>query len=387
LTVRLGTDILGSVSSDPTAALRAARVERGWSQTDAARELVQLGRRRGVPVAAAASLKTLLSRWENGHVVPEPQYRSLLAELFGRTAGELGLDPEARVARPTDGPQRLRAALDEAAAADAAAVALWREQLAAVSKLDDQLGAAGAGGLVRAQVTQLAHTLEHTLEPAARAAVGAVLTAAAALAGAQALDTGEPERAWEAYRRAQSAADVAHQPVAFFTALAGLARVLVEIGQPDRALTLLGVDPPEAPAVATGRWAAAVGLAMAAGGRAHAAAAAFGQAERATRQAGRSPAAVDLCWPSTADVEFLDLHRHKGHALTVLGDPAAAVPLAGALAGKPASTRHRAELHADLAAALAEHDPPAAAGHARRAMELAARIGSRRIPARLAVDQ
>ena len=32
----------------------------------------------------------MFSRWENNPVVPEPQYRMLLRELYGRTDAELG---------------------------------------------------------------------------------------------------------------------------------------------------------------------------------------------------------------------------------------------------------------------------------------------------------
>ena len=52
------------------------------------RELADQGQ---VDVASAASLKTQLSRWENGTVPDEP-YRTLLAELYESELGELGID-------------------------------------------------------------------------------------------------------------------------------------------------------------------------------------------------------------------------------------------------------------------------------------------------------
>ena len=52
-------------------------------------ELMRLARWKKIGVASAASLKTQLSRWENGHVTPE-YYQALLCELFGVTPGELG---------------------------------------------------------------------------------------------------------------------------------------------------------------------------------------------------------------------------------------------------------------------------------------------------------
>lgn len=52
-------------------------------------ELMRLARWQKVDVASAASLKTQLSRWENGHVTPE-YYQSLLCEVLKATPGELG---------------------------------------------------------------------------------------------------------------------------------------------------------------------------------------------------------------------------------------------------------------------------------------------------------
>ncbi|WP_133829667.1 hypothetical protein [Actinomycetospora succinea] len=53
--------------------------------------LRELAERGEVDVASAASLKTQLSRWENGTVPDEP-YRTLLAELYERELGDLGID-------------------------------------------------------------------------------------------------------------------------------------------------------------------------------------------------------------------------------------------------------------------------------------------------------
>jgi len=69
--------------------LQAARHARGWSQGRMVSELMRLARWKKVDVASAASLKTQLSRWENGHVTPD-YYQALLCELFQSTPGELG---------------------------------------------------------------------------------------------------------------------------------------------------------------------------------------------------------------------------------------------------------------------------------------------------------
>ena len=52
-------------------------------------ELMRLARWKNIDVASAASLKTQLSRWENGHVTPE-YYRPLLCEVLKAAPGELG---------------------------------------------------------------------------------------------------------------------------------------------------------------------------------------------------------------------------------------------------------------------------------------------------------
>ena len=72
-----------------TTPLQAARRARGWSQARMVWELMRLAERKKIPVASAASLKTQLSRWENGHVTPD-YYQSLLCKLFQSTPGELG---------------------------------------------------------------------------------------------------------------------------------------------------------------------------------------------------------------------------------------------------------------------------------------------------------
>ncbi|MFC5230843.1 hypothetical protein [Pseudonocardia zijingensis] len=349
--------------------LRAARSARGWSQSQAARELAELARSSGAPVAGAASLKTLLSRWENGHALPEPQYRSLLGELYGRTPEELGIagppaDPEAAGAAG-----RLRSALAAAAAVDGAALALWREQLDVAVRLDDELGTTGAGEVVRALVERLHDTALHALTPAGRAGVEAVLAPAAVLAGAQELDRGRPDLAWQRYQRARAAALEAERADVAGDAYAGLATVLLDVHEPAAAEALLQAAEAELPGPARARLA---------GARA-ATAAALGDASEARRAIATADVAT-----AAVPVELADLDRWHGHALAVLGHPGAVQPLRRALAAPPRSVRHLAAVHADLALALAAEHPEDAAGHARTARELAERIGSTRTQERLA---
>lgn len=358
--------------------LRAARAARGLSQADAAGELAALGRATGTPVAAATSLKTLLSRWENGHALPEPHYRSLLAELYGRTPTDLGIAGPQEAEGTAPAPARLRAALAAAAAVNDTGVELWWEQLTVAGRLDDELGVAGAGELVRALVEQLDETLTHTLVTARRADVATVLAGAAALAGAQELDRGRPDQAWRRYDRARTAAREAGLSEA--VAVAGQAAVLVDVGEPGAAVELLDRAGPATSDPAQVRLDAARAVARAEAGDA---AAARGAIAAAGRRLQRTP--VDVVAPRGGPVvELADLHRWHGRTLVALGDTAAVEPLEQALAAAPRSARHRATVHADLALALAADRPTDAAEHARRARELALRIGSAQVSARLA---
>jgi transcriptional regulator with XRE-family HTH domain len=360
--------------------LRAARAARGLSQTAAARELVALGRARGLPMASAASLKTLLSRWENGHALPEPQYRSLLGELYGRTPAELAITgPAGPDVGAGTGASRLRAAIARAAAAERAGPDLWWEQLAAARRLDDELGAAGAGELVRALVDQLDETLVHTPAPPARTAVAAVLAAAATLAGQQALDRGRYDAAWRRYDRGRTAAQEAGLPGAAAEAAAGQAAVLVEVDEVDTALALLDRLDPGRSDGAQVRLDAARGLARAAAGAGAAARHAMAAAE-----SGLHRIRVDAGAPPDGTVvELADLHRWHGRALVALGDAGAAEPLRRALTAGPRSARDRAAVHADLALALLADRPEEAAEHARTARALATSIGFEQVVARL----
>jgi transcriptional regulator with XRE-family HTH domain len=360
-------------------ALRSARTARGWSQSRAAAELHALAVRRGGPDAAPASLKTQLSRWENGHALPEPEYRELLAELYGLPAADLGLVP--RGAAPAPGPSSadvLRAELGAAAAVGPAVLREWAVQLGAARRLDDELGAAGAGEVGAALAAQLARTLAHSAGRAQRVAVAELLAGAAALAGRHALDRDDSAAAWSLYAAARAAAAECGSAAALAEAAEGLAEVLRAVGSPQAAADLLAEVAAECPgSTAAVRLAAARGVTWAALGRAAA-------AEDAFTEARAGLAAIDAAHPRDGyDVELVDVDRWHGHALVALHDPGAVAPLESALAGTH-PVRHRAVLHADLArthAAAGRAGP--AARHARDARRLAELIGARPVVAAL----
>ncbi|MGQ0574367.1 MAG: helix-turn-helix domain-containing protein [Pseudonocardia sp.] len=360
--------------------LLAARRGRGWSQSEAARELAVLARASGEPRASPASLKSLLSRWENGHAVPDPAYRTLLAELYGRTAGELGLAPH-----PGGSPgagdgaaARFLARVAAAAMVDERLLGAWSEQLCLARRLDDDVGAAGAAGLVRALVDELERVFVHAVDPATRADTGILLAGAATLAGWQELDLGDPGGAWLRFTRAREAAAAAAGSAeatanAAAEATAGLAAVLVDVGDPDSAIALLDVTTGPEPAGAQAWRSAARGAALAARGRHTEARSTFDAAEQTlTAGPGSGHAA-----PS-GGIDAADVRRWRAQALAVVGGTATRTALEAALAAGVRSARERAVTHAALAALLARPGGAGAAEHARAARTLAERIGSAR---------
>src|SRR4051812_25426517 len=71
--------------------LKAARRARGWSQMRLLSELQRIALLRGVALPSRNSMKTEVSRWENGHVTPTEPYVALLAEVYELNPLELGL--------------------------------------------------------------------------------------------------------------------------------------------------------------------------------------------------------------------------------------------------------------------------------------------------------
>jgi transcriptional regulator with XRE-family HTH domain len=105
--------------------LRELRCEAGWTQQQLAEKLAYLAwTRHHQRVAANADM---VAKWERGAKGISPRYRTLLCQLFGITAEQLGIAPAVSAApgRPVRDPESLVLMLDDAAS------------------LLDQLGAAG----------------------------------------------------------------------------------------------------------------------------------------------------------------------------------------------------------------------------------------------------
>ena len=72
-------------------ALRQARIELGWSQSRLIAELQRQARSLGKTLPPASSLKTQVSRWENGHKTPDAFHQRLFAMTYRRSPEELGI--------------------------------------------------------------------------------------------------------------------------------------------------------------------------------------------------------------------------------------------------------------------------------------------------------
>lgn len=74
--------------------LRQARAGRGWSQTRLIHAMQQQAVALDIRLATSASLKTQISRWENGHCQPDEVYRQVFRALYGQTDDQLGFAAE-----------------------------------------------------------------------------------------------------------------------------------------------------------------------------------------------------------------------------------------------------------------------------------------------------
>lgn len=71
-------------------AMRRAQKPTPWTQERLAHEIEQAARHLGIRVPGRRSLKVQVSRWENGHTVPDARNRELLRRVFRATDEELG---------------------------------------------------------------------------------------------------------------------------------------------------------------------------------------------------------------------------------------------------------------------------------------------------------
>ena len=118
--------------------LQAVRRQLGYSAAKTIALLERQARADQITIMTSTSLKTKLSRWENGHEsVGLPEYRRLFREIYGRTNAELGFPEE-----PDEHPEtaELRSRLALARTVDRQTVDLFRQQIDHARHVDRRFG-------------------------------------------------------------------------------------------------------------------------------------------------------------------------------------------------------------------------------------------------------
>jgi tetratricopeptide (TPR) repeat protein len=332
-----------------------------------------------LPIANKASLKTKLSRWENGKEQPSEIYQRLFREVYGRTNAELGFPNE-----PEEDPEaaELRSRLAVARTIDRQTVEIFRHQVDHVRRVDRRFGALTKLDQLRTQIDHVQHLLTYCTGPQ-RLALASVLVEASTLAGWQALDRAAVGQAWTHYERAKAAAREAESPALLAHATAEQAFVLIDLDEATSAVDQLAharsiINGTATPLLRA--WlAAAHGETLAAAGHADDARRAF---DTASDLLPADP--IDSALPFLFLGES-HLDRWRGNALARVGAPDAIDQLTAALARLPDDfVRARTGLLVDLAYAhAAAGNRDAALAYAQQARRLAAQIKSDRQQRRL----
>jgi transcriptional regulator with XRE-family HTH domain len=368
-----------------TNCLRTARLGRGLSQAQVISELRRRAAASGVSIASEASLKVMVSGFENGRrAVCEP-YRSLFRAIYGMTDEELFGSGEEAYEDARSEYDMLAERIASARTVDHSTALMLSRQTDYLRTMDCRLGAAPLVDQMTGHLATVEQALSHAILPSVRQPLAAVLADAAALAAWQALDVGAVNRAWKYHETARYAALEARDSVLLTHAMAQQAFVLVDIGEEPAALELVREARREAgsrlPAKFLTWLRAAEGEVAAANGDDQGCRLAFDEAMQLLPS--REPA-TDPDMPYIV-LNEAHLARWRGHSFARLGDCCSVDDLQTALAsGGVGSTRAEAGLRCDLACALLllnERDE--ARKHAAEARRLARRAGSVRQRQRL----
>ena len=361
--------------------IKAARVEREWSQTRLIAELERVAARRGATLPSRETLKSRVSRWENGHAKPDDFYRPLLREALGLDDRELGFEVDA--SEPTAGAaDELRLRINIEPAVNATLVEALHAQTEATRLQDRQYGAGILLEQMRAHVANIEQHLNHAVFEQARRPLAQILSDAASLAGWQALDVLSVDSAWRSFQTAANAALQAEDLAMYAFARMEQAHVVAEIAGSSTAAQLaetVWAETKRSVPAAMRCWMAAATAELAA-------------------EAGDPKTALGRLILAESSVDALDgekppylvfdgthLDRWIGHTLAILGDSAAEERLRAADTQMDGSfTRASASLSLDLAVvlqAMGERDE--ASQRLARAEQLARRVSSRRQLARV----
>ena len=359
--------------------LQTVRRQLGYTAAQVIDLLTRRADTRNLHIATKASLKTKLSRWENGKEQPSQIYRQLFREIYGRTNAELGFPDE-----PEEDPEaaELRNRLALARTIDHHTVEVFRHQVDHARHIDRRFGALTQLDVLRSQIDQVHQLLTYRAGPQ-RPALAKVLVEASTLAGWQALDRAAVGQAWTHYERAKHAAREADSPALLAHATAEQAFVLLDLNETTTAVDQLAharsIPNGTATPLLSAWLAAAHGETLAAAGHPDDARRAFDTASDLLPADPVDPALPFLFLGDS------HLDRWRGNALARVGAPEAIDQLTAALARLPADfVRARTSLLIDLAyahAAAGDHD--AALTYLRQAHRLATQIKSDRQQRRL----
>ena len=238
----MNADVLSDRDRASNEALKAARLERAWTQAETARELTKLAR--------AHVTRQMVSDWERGQL-PSLVYQRLLARLYGRARARLGFG----VTEPdVEGPSAVREdelsiAADPLAGTHQVDLHLLDDLHAVISRYAEQWGTVAPRSLLPAvwgHLGTLRRLLNGNQAPGLRQHVYVLTAETAALAGwlAHLLDNrGDAYTHWtfarDVARQAGEGPLLAHALVAT-SALYSNVRRAHDPKRSDAAMTLLG---------------------------------------------------------------------------------------------------------------------------------------------------
>jgi len=150
--------------------LQAVRKLQGYSVNEVIRMLLRRAETLNIPVMSATSLKTKVSRWENGHEQVSQPYRRLFRDIYGRTNDELGFPAEVEDEEAGE----LLSRLAIARSVDAGTVALFRQQVDTARHVDRRFGGVTVLDQLRSTITQIERLLGYSTSrgPGARQSRG-----------------------------------------------------------------------------------------------------------------------------------------------------------------------------------------------------------------------
>ena len=141
--------------------IRQARDSRGWTSLQLNQELRRAAIRAGVGTASQASLRVMISQWENGHQAPDRTYQTLLQMAFDLPAAALGFDDDATAEPINDGLAALMRRGARRLEVSEGVLDYFRSQHLAHARLDNIAGPGLLVDIASGQADQLRALAEH----------------------------------------------------------------------------------------------------------------------------------------------------------------------------------------------------------------------------------